>query len=150
MNQVRDHFLADAALASDQHVRFGWRHGVNQLLDFLHRLALEHRRESRFCELEALLQLFGFLSQRLRFPKKGLFFQRFFHQAQEFLRRVRFADKVIRAALDRFDGVGERVVRGQDDHLRFRPLGLDFIEHLQPFRVRQLQIEENKCRRFVF
>src|SRR5205085_3402426 len=67
----------------------------------------------------------------------------------QFLRRVRLADKVIGAALDRFDRVVERVVGGQNDHLRFRPLGFDLIQDLQSFHVRQLQIEQDKRGRFV-
>ena len=50
---------------------------------------------------------------------------------------------MIRAALDRLDGVAQRIVRGENDHLGFRMLALDLLEHFQAVRVGQLQIEEN-------
>jgi len=57
---------------------------------------------------------------------------------------------MIRATLDGLDRVGERIVCGQNDDLRIWPLGLDLVEHLQSFGVRQLQIEKNERGRFVF
>ena len=55
-----------------------------------------------------------------------------------------------RAAFDRFDRVIERVVRRQNDDLRFRSLSFDLIKRLQSFRVRQLQIQQNQRCRFIF
>ena len=150
MNQIRDHFLADSAFARDQDIRFRRRHRVDQLFDLLHRLALEHWREAHLCYLQSLLEFFGLLPQFLRFAKKRLLFQCLLDEAEQFLWRVGLANEMIRAAFDRFDRIVERVVRGQNDDLRFRALGFDLIEHLQSFRVRQLQIEENERRRFIF
>ena len=82
MDDVGDHFLAHAALAGDEHIRFRWRHRVDKLLDLLHCLALEYRGESRFRDLEPLLQLLRFLAQLFRLAKQRLFFQRLLHQAK--------------------------------------------------------------------
>ena len=40
-----------------------------------------------------------------------------------------------RATLDRLDRVVYRIVRRQDDDLRARELGFDFVECLQPLGV---------------
>ena len=150
MNHVRDHFLADTALAGDQHICFRRRHRVDQFLDLLHRLAFEHRRKARLGQLQSLLEFLGFLTQRLCLFEERLFLQGLFDQTEQFFRRVRLADEMIRAALNWFDRVRERVVRGQDDHLRFGSLGFDLIQHLQALDIRQLQIEENERRTFIF
>jgi hypothetical protein len=57
---------------------------------------------------------------------------------------------MVGAALDRFDGVVERIVRGQDDDLGVGMLGLDLREHVQTLRIRQLQIEQQNRRRIFF
>ena len=84
-----------------------------------------------------------------RLPQERLFFQCFLDQAEQLLRRVRFADKMICAALDRLDRVVQRIVRRQNDHLRVRMVDLDLFEHLQAIRVRQLQVEQDERRRFA-
>ena len=81
MNHIRDHFLADAALAGDKHVRVRWRHRADQLLHFLHHFAFEYRGEPRLRQLQPLLQLLGFFAQRLRLLQKRSLLQRLFHQA---------------------------------------------------------------------
>ena len=48
------------------------------------------------------------------------------------------------AALDRLDGIMQRVVRGQNDHLNVGQFCLDPIEHFQTMRVGELQIEQHK------
>ena len=69
------------------------------------------RRCFKFCAVLAKLD---------RLPQERLFFQRFLDQAEQLLRRVRFADEMICAALDRLDRVVQRIVRRQNDHLRVR------------------------------
>ena len=54
-----------------------------------------------------------------------------------------------RAALDRFDRVVQRIVRGDDDDLCIREIGLDLVEHLQAVGVRQLQVEQHNIGRAV-
>ncbi len=143
MDHIRDDFLAHAALARDQHIGFGRRHRFDQLLDFLHSLALDHGRQPRLRDLEPLLELLRLFSKMFRFAEERLLLERFLDQAEQFLRRIRLADEVIGAALDRFDRVAQRIVRRQNDHLRLRMLLLDLIEHLQSVGVRQLQIEQD-------
>jgi len=72
------------------------------------------------------------------FPKEELFLQRLLHEAQKFFRRIRLADKMISAAFDRLDGVMQRVVSRQNDHLGFGQVRLDLIEHFQPMGIGQL------------
>ena len=92
---------------------------------------------SRFFELLRLLAKLD------RLAEERLFLERFLDQAEQFFRRVRFADKMIGAAFDRLDRVVQRIVRRQNDHLRFRMFALDLFEHLQAIGVGQLQIEED-------
>ena len=140
VNSVGNHFLAHAAFACNENVRIRGRHCLDQFLNFLHRLAFKNWGRSRFRDLQPLLQLLRLLPQFFSFPEQELFLQCFLHQAQKFLRRIRLADKMVRAAFDRLDGVMQRVVRRENDHLRFRQFGLDPIEHFQPMGVRQLQV----------
>ncbi len=57
---------------------------------------------------------------------------------------------MIGAALDRFDRVIKCVVRGHNDDRCLRPLCFDLIENFQTLDVRELQIEKDKRRRFIF
>ena len=149
MDHVRDHFLADAALAGDEDVRLGGRHRRDQLVDLLHHLAFENRREPRLGLGEALLQVLGRLAQLERFPEERLFFERFLDQAEQLFRRVGFTDEMIGAALDRLDRVVQGIVRGQNDDLGVGMLGLDLLEHVEAVRIGQLQVEQDKSGRFA-
>jgi hypothetical protein len=64
-----------------------------------------------------------------------LLLERFFDEAQQLFRRVRFADEMVGATLDRLDRVIERIVRGEDDHLCFGMFSLDLREHVEAFCV---------------
>ena len=67
MNDICDHFLANAALARNQDVCIRWRHRADQFLHLLHGFAFENGRQSCLRQLESLLQLLGFRAQLLRF-----------------------------------------------------------------------------------
>ena len=85
----------------------------------------------------------------MRLAQERLFLQRFLDQAEQLFRRVRFADEVIGTALDRLDGVVQRIVRRQNDDLRVGMLALDLFEHFQAIRIGQLQIEQDNGRRIA-
>ena len=51
---------------------------------------------------------------------------------------------MVSAAFDRLDGVMQRVVRRQNNHLCFGQLLLDPIEHFQSVGVRQLQVQQDE------
>ena len=150
MNHIRDYFLTDTALAGDKHVRVRWRHRADQLLQFLHHLAFEYRGEPRLRQLQPLLQLLGFFAQRLRLLQKRSLLQRLFHQAQQFLGRIRLAYKMKCAALDRFNGVVQRIMRGQNDDLRIAEILLEPLECFQSIGVGQLQIKQHQRGRICF
>ena len=105
VNHIRNHFLAHTALAHDEHVCFGRRHRVDQFVDLLHHLAFENRRQPRLGDFQAFLELLRFFPKFFRLLQERLFFQRLLHQAEQFFRRVRFADEVVSASFDRLDRI---------------------------------------------
>ena len=74
MNHVGDDFLAGAALPGDEDVGLRRRHRIDQIVDLVHRLAREYRRESRLHELEALLELFRLLAKLVALADERFFF----------------------------------------------------------------------------
>ena len=135
VNIIGNHFLARAAFARDQHVGFRRRHRADQFVDLLHRFAFENGSETRLHHLQTSLQLLRLFTEFFRLAQQRLLFQSFLHQAEQLFRRVRFADEMESAALDRLDRVVYRIVRRQDDYLRARELGFDFVECLQSLGV---------------
>ncbi len=65
-------------------------------------------------------------------------------EAQQLLGRIRFRDEMERAELDRFDGVRERVVRGEDDHREIGKIAAQLAQHIEPIGIGQAEIEQDE------
>ena len=136
MDQVGDDLLAHAALAGDEHV--GFRRGDlgNEVFNLHHAPVLEHRRELRLGALEEGFERLGFLAQARRLAHQFLLLEGPLHERKKLLGGVGFGDEVKGPQLDGLDGVGERVLAGEHDHLDAGRGLLHLREHLQTTRIR--------------
>ena len=130
VNGARQQFLAGAALAGEQHARVGAGHHVGLRQFVFHQLIarddvgapiLVDVRESR--DLERLL-----------------------HMVEQILLVDRFGQKAERAALGRVHRVGNRAVRGENDHPQTRPAALQLLQQADAVHLIHAQIGDHQVR----
>ena len=124
MNRAREQLLARARFAGDQHARLGIRDHARLLQAAFHR---------------------GAARDDLGAPLVGaLRHARDFHGALDVLEQLLLVDglrqEAERAALRRFDGIGNRPVRREQQHAEAGPLALDLLQQLDPVHVVHAQI----------
>ena len=128
MDGAREHFLAGAALARDQHARIG---------------AGDHVR------LPELLLHDGAARDDVRAPVLGAvdeagYLQRLLHLRQQLLLLDRLGQEAEGAHLRGVDGVGDRPVRGQQDDLEPRPAGLQLLEQADAVELVHAQVGDDE------
>ena len=108
VNGARDELLAGAGLAGDENRAAGLRHGLEQLEQLPHHLALADDALEAVPLLELLAQV-GVLGAQPALLERRV------DDVQQFVELERLLDEVARAALDGLDGVLHRAEAGDDD-----------------------------------
>ena len=128
VDRSRQQLLAGARLARDQHARVGVRDHARLLQASFHGRAA---RDDLGAPLVRALRHAGH-----------------FHGALDVLEQLLLVDglreKAEGAALSRFDGIGNRPVRRQQQHAEPRPLALDLLQQLDTVHVVHAQIRDDE------
>ena len=137
MDRARDHVLADAAFAGQQHRGARGRHAHDGRENLLHRGAAA----DDVFELIALAQRFA---QLAIFVAQLADFERFFHHHGQVIERKRLGQEIDRAVLHRLHGVFHGAEGGHHDHRRVGVLRLQFFEQRQAVHAGQLQVGQDQ------
>jgi hypothetical protein len=140
VDHLRDAFLADAALAGDQHRALGLGDAPRRAQRLLHLRALGDDVVRVADDLAAQVLVLALEAPRALHALE--------HQ-RERVGGARLHQEVRRAALHRAHGVLDRAVRGDDDAGQARDLRGDAFDELLPVGARHAQVGEHQVRRFA-
>ena len=130
---ARDHFLAGAGLAGDEHRRGAGRHGLDHLAEVAHQAAAADDAGQAVALFELLTQV-GVLGAQPALLERRL------EHVQQLLELERLADEVGGTALDGIDRVLDGAVAGHDDADDPRITSQRGVEHLAAVDAGQAQI----------
>src|SRR4029079_6489117 len=124
VDRARDHLLARAVLARDQHRRVGGRDLIDEVVDLTYRRA-------RADEVAAAARALDRLAQALDLAAQLAMLARAPDRDRERLDLDGLRDEIVRAGTDRTDGRLEAAKRGEHDHRHVRSIGDDVLAELE-------------------
>ena len=139
MDRPRHQFLADAALAGEQHRRVRRRGALDRVPDLAQRRALAHH----------LVPDFRRPPQRPVLVRQPRALERVPDRDQQLFARRRLLDEVERAGLGRLDGSADGAVARDDHDRQIVVRGPQPLQHLETVHARHLDVKEHQIGRLA-